>query len=489
MDPTASSSQGSAQGDPSTQRRTGPYSQPKPAQESGATLIAGKALVQTVRHFFPDFNEWLGRLPDSRVPQLCTYSTGFLAWWGIGMYLLQLGSRRQLDFELRDGGEPVLANLNRLAQTQQTSLPVHGTLDHFLGHVPLTAWEDLRFKMVQRLLRMKVLDDARLLGRPVLIIDATGLVCFQQRHCDHCLTQRHGDKILYFHHVLEAKLLGPTGIVLSLDSEFIENADAPDASASSAEKIKQDCELKALARLLPRIKRAYPQLAFVLSLDSLYAVGPVFAQLQQFQWSYVVTFKEGRTPALWQEYQALLPHCPENTLKRTWDSWVQEFRWVPLDYTDSEGRTFQTTGFECTETTKHGRQYFAWLTDLKVTANTIEEIAQKGGRQRWKIENEGFNRQKNSGLNLEHVFSIDPEKWKSYYLLLQIAFMLTQLLERGSLLKRLAAALGQPLLKMFGSLRNVARRLLESLRNRSWEDAWFDPINAAKLRISFDNSS
>jgi hypothetical protein len=490
MDRAASTSQGSAQGDPSTQRRTGPYPQPKPAQESGATLIAGQALVQSVRHFFPDFNRWLKRLPDSRAPELCTYETGFLGWWGICLYLLQLGSRRQLDFELRDGGEPVLANLNRLAETRQTSLPVHDTLDHFLGHVPLTAWEDVRFKMVQRLLRMKVLDSARLGSRPVLLIDATGLICFQQRHCEHCLTQRHGERTLYLHQVLEAKLLGPAGIVLSLDSEFIENADAPDASDHSAEEIKQDCELKALTRLLPRIKRAYPQLSFVLSLDSLYAVGPVFALLQELNWSYVVTFKEGRTPALWQEYQALLPACPENALKRTWgDGRVQEFRWVPLFYTDSEGRSFTNTGFECTETTPNSRQYFAWLSDLKVTPKTVEEIAEKGGRQRWTIENEGFNRQKNSGLNLEHVYSIDPEKWKSYYLLLQLAFVLTQLQERGSLLHRLATQLGQPMLKLFGSLRNVARRLLESLRNRIWEADWFDPTTAAKIRISFENSS
>ena len=84
------------------------------------------------------------------------------------------------------------------------------------------------------------------------------------------------------------------------------------------------------------------------------------------------------------------------------------------------------------------------LTALPVGRKTVEEVAQKGGRYRWKVENEGFNRQKNSGLNLEHVYSIDPEKWKAYYLLLQIAFLLLQLLERGSLLRRLAAEVGRP---------------------------------------------
>ena len=152
--------------------------------------------MQTIRHFLPDFNAWLDRLADTRVPDACTDATRFLAWWGLALYLFQLGARRQLDYELRDGGPQVLANLNRLAQTEQTTLPVHDTLDHFVGHVKRAGWERLRTQMVQRLLRMKALDAARLLGRPVLLIDATGLLCFHRRHCPHCLVQRHGQRTL-----------------------------------------------------------------------------------------------------------------------------------------------------------------------------------------------------------------------------------------------------------------------------------------------------
>jgi hypothetical protein len=448
-------------------------------------------LVQTTQHFFPELNTWLARLPDTRVPDACTYSTCFLAWWGLCLYLLQLSSRRQLDYELRDGGPQVLANLNRLAQTKQTTLPVHGTLDHFLGHVPVAGWERLRTRMVQRLLRMKALDAARVLGQPVLLIDATGWHYFRRRHCDYCLVQRHGQQTRYFHHVLEAKLLGPAGVVVSLDSEFIDNADAAGPHGRSAEEVKQDCELKALQRLLPRIKKTYPQLRFVLALDNLYACGTVFALAEELGWSYVVTFKEGRTPALWREYQALLPQCPQNHLQRVWgDGRVQEFRWVErLAYEDSVGRCWTLDALECTETTAdRGRQYFAWLTALPVNRKTVEEIAQQGGRYRWKVENEGFNRQKNSGLNLEHVYSTNPEKDKAYYLLLQIAFIVVQLLERGSLLRRLAAELGRPVWKLFGSLKNVARRLLESMRFVAWAEAWFDPAQARTLHIGLDSS-
>jgi hypothetical protein len=243
--------------------------------------------------------------------------------------------------------------------------------------------------------------------------------------------------------------------------------------------------------LLPRIKKTYPQLRFVLSVDNLYSCGTMFALAQELGWSYVVTFKKGRTPALWREFQALLPACPQNRVTRTWvDQCVQEFRWVPqLAYEDSEGRSWKLNALECTETTPDGgEQYFAWLTALPVNRKTVEAIAQKGGRDRWKVENEGFNRQKNSGLNLEHVYSNDPEKWKTYYLLLQIAFILVQLVERGSLLRRLADEVGRPVWKLFGSLKNVARRLLDSVRYVPWEESWFDPQQAGKLRIGLDSS-
>ena len=42
----------------------------------------GPALVQTVRHFFPQLNAWLQALPDTRQAEVCTYETRFLAWWG-----------------------------------------------------------------------------------------------------------------------------------------------------------------------------------------------------------------------------------------------------------------------------------------------------------------------------------------------------------------------------------------------------------------------
>jgi len=148
-------------------------------------VILGQAFVRTVRHFFPELSDWLQALPDTRDSDACTYETRFLAWWGLALYLFQLGSRRQLDFKLDAHGTRVLDNLNRLAGTHQCTRPVHGTLDHFLGHVAPEAFARLRARMVRHLIRSKVLEPARLQGYLVAALDGTGLYAFGRRHCDH----------------------------------------------------------------------------------------------------------------------------------------------------------------------------------------------------------------------------------------------------------------------------------------------------------------
>ena len=447
--------------------------------------------MQTVRHFFPKFNDWLQDLPDSRVQDACTYETRFLAWWGILLYVCQLSSRRQLNFKLDAFGTCVLANLNRLAGTQQQNRPVHGTLDHYLGHVGASGVAHVRTLMVRQLIRNKVMEPARLLGHLVVPLDATGLFYFRQRHCDQCLSQRHGQTTIYLHNVLEAKLLGPGDLVLSIASEFIENDDAG-AKARSADAQKQDCELNAFSRLAPQLHQDFPQLRLCLTVDALYACGRFFQTCHDYHWAFIVVFKPTVLPTVWQEFQSLLPLVPAQYVERLLpDGTRQVYRWVnDLPYTDSAGRSFTLAALQCQETVPATEQraestsLFAWLTVLPVHAETVETIANHGGRSRWKIENQGFNRQKNSDLNLQHLYSTDPDKLKAYYYLLQIACILLHLVEQGSLLRKLAAEYKRTPWQLFGSLKNLAWLLLESIRCFEWSPSLFE-AEADRLRIGF----
>jgi len=129
---------------------------------SGKVLELGRAFVKTVR---------ISARLNSRSKPCPTRASN--RWWimrplsllvGLLLFCLKLGSRRQLDFALRDDPLWVLDNLNRLAQTEQESLPVNKTLSHFLGHVGSAALAQLRTDCVRQLIRNKVLDSTRLQG-------------------------------------------------------------------------------------------------------------------------------------------------------------------------------------------------------------------------------------------------------------------------------------------------------------------------------------
>ena len=72
---------------------------------------------------------------------------------------------------------------------------------------------------------------------------------------------------------------------------------------------------------------------------------------------------------------------------------------------------------------------------------------------------------------------------------MQIAHLLLQLVEKGSLLRQLAQRGGKrTAVELFGSLKNLAQRLLESLRYRHWPEEAFDLAAAAKIQIRLDSS-
>jgi DNA-binding MarR family transcriptional regulator len=63
-------------------------------------------------------------------------------------------------------------------------------------------------------------------------------------------------------------------------------------------------------------------------------------------------------------------------------------------------------------------------------------------------------------------------------------------MEKGSLLAQLARALGKrTAVELYGSLKNMAQRLLESLRYQHWPDEAFDPTAARAIQIRLDSSS
>ena len=101
----------------------------------GTTLNIGPILARTVRHFFPELNNWIDEIERPALPPVRSSTTTLPGVVGAELFLCKLSSRRQLDFQLNTDGPQVLNNLNRLAGTAQSQPAGEQTLDYFLGQI------------------------------------------------------------------------------------------------------------------------------------------------------------------------------------------------------------------------------------------------------------------------------------------------------------------------------------------------------------------
>ena len=389
----------------------------------------------------------MDRLPDPRNLAQRVYSTAHLVWLGIEMFMMHLDSRRQLRMER--GTETFRLNLEKLSgQNGVGTVADTDTLGYFAEQMPSEVMEGLLASMTRRLIRSKALDSFRLYGAFPIAIDGSEVCTFNHEPWPGCPHRRLADGTTqYFTSVIDAKLVTPSGLALTLATEILTNEGHEDFD-------KQDCELKAFYRLVHKLRAFFPRTPMVLLVDSLYANQNAIRLIDAQRWKYVINFKEGSMPERFAEAQALMALQPENTLQAKFNNIPQTFRWI----NDLPLAEFTPGVIECIEQPPDEEPTrYVWLTNFHITPKNVSEIANHGGRLRWKIENEGFNVQKNDGYCMAHPFSEHPNGSRVFYILLLIAHYLSQLILHGSLIESLACT--------FESAKNFARRLAESLRH------------------------
>lgn len=421
---------------------------------------------------------------DARQKGKCTYQIQTLLWVGLLVFVLKLGSRRKI--EAKFVTQQFVRHLSLLSSQELTKVPHNTTLAYLARLLTPEDLDKLRYRVINRLLRNKYLVKFRLFGYYLIALDGTGYLSFDKRHCRYCLRKRmkvkgrKKKKWRYYHPVVEAKLVTVNGLALSMATEFIENPKL---------KVKrQDCELAAAYRLLGRLGKQFPQLKVCLLLDSLYVSEEILNICEKYDWRYIIVFKEGCAPELYQEYQVLKKRCQDNYLAYNWEDGGenQRYWWVTsLDY-KFKGHHY-VNFLECLVIKKKPKKgerkqsRWLWLTNLPITKENCMILANEGGRLRWKTENEGFNIQKNGGYNLEHPYIEDWNGAKCFYLLLQIAHIINQLIEKGSLLTK-------EVRKALGSIREIAQRLLEELRYFFFGPGEFEQLITRRIQIRFDTS-
>ena len=96
---------------------------------------------------------------------------------------------------------------------------------------------------------------------------------------------------------------------------------------------------------------------------------------------------------------------------------------------------------------------FVWITSIKITKTNAMKLV-NAGRSRWKIENQGFNRQKRWQGDIEHACSWNEKAQKNHYLLEQISDFIKQLYEyfflKKNEIKKAQKNISSELLASFG---------------------------------------
>ena len=160
---------------------------------------------------------------DPRHPNLIIYPLVSLLFTGTLLFICRLGSRRGVNDKLRQN-EPSQAKF--AAWFGIETIPHGDTLNYGYQRLKVDEVQEVVCRSVETLIRKKVLYRFRLLGVYFLVaIDGTGVLTFRERHCPQCLTKKmHNGDTIYYHPVLEAKLVTSNGFAFSIMTAFAANA-------------------------------------------------------------------------------------------------------------------------------------------------------------------------------------------------------------------------------------------------------------------------
>ena len=229
-------------------------------------------------------------------------------------------------------------------------------------------------------------------------------------------------KTTYYQQMLGAVIVHPDRReVIPLFPEIIRNTDG---------QTKNDCERNAARRWLEKFRQDHPKLPVIVTEDALSPNAPHIRELWKHDCHFILGVKPGdhsflfdyiaaaHAEGLMTEYECVDPDDAQIT---------HRFRFldqVPLNQSNLD---VLVTFVEYWEVGPKATKHFSWVTDLTVTTDTVYAIM-RGGRARWRIENETFNTLKNQGYHLEHSYGLGQHNLSAVFVcLMMLAFLVDQI--------------------------------------------------------------
>lgn len=374
---------------------------------------------------------------------------------GLAVFGLKCPSLLQYDRQRSDN--VVAQNLRDLYHVENP--PSDTYLRERLDHVNPDDIRPAFKKLFAAFQRGKGLEEFEYLDGYVLISgDGTGQFSSSDVCCPYCCVKEHqsGAKT-YYHQMFGACIVHPDKKnVIPLCPEVILNRDG---------NTKNDCERNACKRFLENFRREHPHLKAILVEDGLSSTAPHIRMIEDFYLKYILGAKPG-------DHQFLFDQLDSSEETRyheikTKDGYYHQFRFLNQASLNKSNQDVKVNILEYRQTDPKGKELnFSWVTNILISTINVEKIA-RGGRARWKIENETFNTLKNLGYNFEHNYG-HGNKYLSTVLclLMMLAFLVDQVQE-------ICCSLFQKCRKFAGTYRELwetMRTLFHYVRLADWEN-------------------
>lgn len=261
------------------------------------------------QRFYPELFAKFGQIKDPRNSSYIEYSSkvmlGTVYYKGIAGISSMQGMTRNFN------DDAVVKNLYRFMGSDSKQYLPHGvTINEFLERLEPSELEEIQADIVYKMIRRKTFDDAKVLGKWLVLVDGSELDEGNTKKNDNYLSRcynkgKETEFTKYHRSVLEAKIYFGNNLVCSIATEPIENSAEYNEKKLSEEEIKQDCESKAFVRLASKIKNRFPRLPICIVADGLYVSEKVLKMCQANRWDYIIRYKEGCAPSIEQEYEAI----------------------------------------------------------------------------------------------------------------------------------------------------------------------------------------
>lgn len=225
----------------------------------------------------------------------------------------------------------------------------------------------------------------------------------------------------------------------------------------------------------------YPDLEIILVEDALYANAPHVRQITGYGWSFILNVKPDSHKSLEKQFAGRRARGDVKELRLTDEQGLQHyFAWTNNLTLNDSAVDVSVNYLLYEQTDKEGKvTRWTWITNLPLTQRTVTKVM-RGGRARWKIENETFNTLKNQGYHFEHNYGHGRQHLATNLALLMfLAFTVDQIQQRGC---RFFRSLHQGLrtkVKLWASIRS----LFNTLVFKSMEALYWHLASLYRLQI------